>query len=586
MYTTFRGRKSVLLTEVFFFYCWLVNLVGTECSYSTYVLCAVCGIFCLIANAKRDGSLSNREKVWLFLIASLFSIAVMVGNYALFTPLGSLRTKIRIICSFLGGFFLCWNILIWLLNRAVDPDAAKIVSSPYSPRAVFFASFLAISLVDLVYLFSSAYPGVASADSLSTIGQILSGQYNNTMPFWHTMTFRVFFDAGMALFGNINAAVAFFSCGQILFLSACLAYALATLYQAGVPKPVWIAVFLISALTPYNIVYSVTLWKDVLFGAAALLMVTAMYRILSGLGRKMTVHYVLFSIGCIGLSLWRTNGWYVLLVSTLLMSFFLVKRNPKLLLVMVAVLVISWVLIQPLLAFLHIAKTDLVEAFAVPFQQFARYIAEDGWMDEVERELLSMAFDLEKAKEVYSPYCVDPVKFQAFRRENLAFIEGNLSAYVRLYLQFFERRPDLFLQAWVDETKGFWAGGFPDPVYDLGIVPNDFGLVQTAGGNFISHVFDRLFSILVWTDMFHPLFSIGLAVWGIIACCVVNALKKHSTFLLSIPLIVISVGLWFGTPVVAEFRYGYPMMLTAPFLLAVTLFPNKSKVGSVPPDTP
>ena len=183
-----------------------------------------------------------------------------------------------------------------------------------------------------------------------------------------------------------------------------------------------------------------------------------------------------------------------------------------------------------------------------------------------------MAFDLEKIKEVYEPYCVDPVKFQAFRRENLDYIRENLAGYGQLNLQFLVRSPQTYLEAWVDETKGFWGAGFPDAVYDLGVMENGLGIVQTGGGNFLAELYENYFTTVRWMAIFQPLFAVGLHMWASIACCLVNALRKRSESLLSIPLIVLAVGLWFGTPVVAEFRYGYPMMLTAPLIMAVTLY--------------
>lgn len=558
--------------QLFLVYSWLANLAGTNSFYSVYVLCALAGSYFMLQNGQKEYKLSNREKGWLLMFSSLFSIAVMMENYDQFMPLNNFHIQFKIVCSFLGGLLIAWNILASLLAGRLRPGDMEKDSRKGREWGVFAFVFLTVSLIDLLYLFFVAYPGVVSADSLSTIGQILSGKYNNTMPFWHTMTIRIFFEAGMALFDDINAAVACFCCGQVLFLAACLAYAVMTLYQAGVPKPVLAIIYVVYAFVPYNIVYSVTLWKDVLFGAAALLLTTALFRIFKGIGNKAIWNYGVFAFGTMGFCLWRTNGWYAFLAVFAVILLFQRKRCEKLLLVMLAVLVLCWILINPFLAWLGVPGTDSVEALAVPFQQIARYVANDGWMDEYEREFLAVAFDLEKIKEVYEPYCVDPVKFQAFRRENLDYIRENLAGYGQLYLQFLVRSPQTYLEAWVDETKGFWGAGFPDAVYDLGVMENGLGIVQTGGGNFLAELYENYFNTVRWMAIFQPLFAVGLHVWAIIACCLVNALRKRSESLLSIPLIVLAVGLWFGTPVVAEFRYGYPMMLTAPLIMAVTLY--------------
>ena len=132
------------------------------------------------------------------------------------------------------------------------------------------------------------------------------------MPFWHTMLVQVFVKIGLALFGEINRAVACYHVFQISFLAAVFAYALMTLYQIGVPRLCLGAVFFVYGLLPYNIVYSVTLWKDVSFGASALLLATAFYRLLKSVGKPLP-NWVTFVLGALGVSLLRTNGWFAML---------------------------------------------------------------------------------------------------------------------------------------------------------------------------------------------------------------------------------------------------------------------------------
>ena len=39
-----------------------------------------------------------------------------------------------------------------------------------------------------------------------------------------------------------------------------------------------------------------------------------------------------------------------------------------------------------------------------------------------------------------------------------------------------------------------------------------------------------------------------------------------------LPVLVLVLGLWLGTPVYAEFRYAYPMVLCSPMALMTTLY--------------
>lgn len=568
--------KLKIPVQLLLIYAWLASLVGTKNFYSVYALCALLSAVALITVGPNQ--LWGRKKFFGVLLCSiLFSLAAILGNVSLFFHDASLHPKMRTWFAFLGGIIVAWNILSYLLWRASNCVTTQMdeVSGKKHPVLIFLLIFCSIVGLDLLYFVTVAYPGVYSADSLATIGQILTGEYNNTMPFWHTMTVGLVVKPVLNLSGNINIAVAVFIVVQIIFLALCMAYAIMTMYQAGLKGIYILGISVLYILMPYNIVYSVTMWKDVLFAAALLLMTASMYRILSGINGK--EKYFFFIVGALGSCLWRTNGWYAFAVAALFMLILLRKERGgrKFAVIILVIAIVSWILLNPVLVLLDVESTDLTEALAVPFQQFARYVEEDGWMDEAERELLSMAFDLDKAKELYEPYCVDPVKFQAFRRENLDYIKEHLTDYVKLYIQFFERRPDIYLEAWADVTKGFWCGGFPDPIYDMGIVENTIGLIQTAGNNRLGNTLVSCCDCLRYSALLEPLYAIGLHIWVIIACCLVNALCNRRMCLLSIPFIVISVGLWFGSPVIAEFRYGYPMILAAPFILAVTLCPKK-----------
>ena len=161
------------------------------------------------------------------------------------------------------------------------------------------------------------------------------------MPFWHTLTVKLFVSPALALFGDMNMAVACFHVAQILFLAACFGYVIMTLYQVEVPLWFLVGVYAVYAFQPHNIVYSVTLWKDIPFAGAAALFVTALYRLLKGIGKSRFCNYTVFILGALGFSLWRTNGWYAFLVTVLVMAFLLSRKERKLLILMTAVLVIS-----------------------------------------------------------------------------------------------------------------------------------------------------------------------------------------------------------------------------------------------------
>ena len=570
-------RKGAVILRAFFLYIWLTVLAElsvTDTYYSVYLLCAVLGVFCLYDNYKTGRCCEGKQKWALRIFSAVFSASVVFANYELFEPLSVLQNVFEAGCCLAGGYFLGEAVLVYFLDRL--PFVTGIDGRKY-PKAVFLAVFGTIAFIDLLYLFFDAYPGILTVDSVSTIKQVMhDSSYNNTMPFWHTMTVQLFVRPVLALTGDICAAVACFHVAQILFMAACFAYVMMTLHQMDVPVWCLAGVYAVYAFQPHNIVYSVTLWKDIPFAGAAVLFITALYRLLKGIGKSRFLNYLVFVIGALGFSLWRTNGWYAFLVTVLLMVILMGKRQKKLILLMTIVLVVSWLLINPVLTLLGVKATNMVEAFAVPMQQVARVVSEGRELTDRENELLSEIFWMDKVPDYYDPLTVDPIKFETFRYDQVPHILEHKGDYLKLYVSLGLKYPGDYLKAWIDETKGYWNGGYFFWIYTKQMDANPYGIVNTVEGNLIQKLFAAVFRYLEKPAFLQPLVSIGLHVWALVTCTLVNALKKREEFLLGIPLLVLVAGLWLGTPVYSEFRYAYPIILSMPMILAATVFGKKN----------
>ena len=567
------GAKGKLIISFLLAFAWLTALSplsATDTYYSVYLLCGLAGMLCMWEQFRNPRECPQGHKKWLLGFSALFSLAVVLGNYELFEPLSVLENLLDWVLCLAGGVCVGYPIVLWMDTRI--PRQTRI-SRREHPGRVFWGTFLAVAAVDLAYLFFARYPGVLTTDSLTTLQQLLGDEaYNNMMPFWHTMTVKVFVELGLLIFGDINAAVALFHCAQILFLAACFGYAVKTMYEIGLPRWALAAVFLLFAVQPYNIAYSVTLWKDIPFAGAVLLFITALYRILKSVGSR---NYGPLILGAAGMSLWRTNGLLAFGVTFLVLALLLRKSQPRLLKVMLGVLVACWFLMYPFLTLLGIGQTHFVEVLSIPLQQIARVITQGRTLTPEQTDLLGQILILDRVAQVYDPLTVDPIKYEAFQYGNQEYFLNHLWEYGKLYLQLGLTYPADYLKAWIDETKGYWNGGYFYWIYTQGIHENVYGLVASYGSNPVASLYAALFRYVEKLEILQPFTSIGLQVWAIVSCTLVNALKKRRELLLGIPLVVLAAGLWIGTPVYAEFRYAYPFFLAAPFLIAVTVWEKK-----------
>lgn len=568
--------KAFVLFQIFFIYAWLTVLSVlsvTDTYYSAYLFCAVAAVLCIYDNYKNARSFGGDNEITAVIPAGLFSVAVVMANYPLFEPLTVLQNLLDLACCLFGGFFGARAVMLCLLDRLPFPKCEG--HRPYG-IPVFLFVCLSVAAIDLAYLLFAHYPGTLTVDSMSTVREVMGDSpYSNIMPFWHTVTVKVFVDLGLKLFGDMNAAIALFHGVQILFMAVSFGYVIMTMYQIGVPLWFLAASYAVYAFQPYNIVYSVILWKDLPFAVAGLLFITALFRLLKGIGKRKFWNYAVFVFGALGFSLWRTNGWYAFLVTLLVLLILMGKKQKKLLILMMAVLILSWVLINPVLDVLDVQETNFVEAFAVPMQQIARVVSEGRTLTSEETVLLGEIFWMDKLGTMYNPLTVDPVKFETFRYDQVDYILENLSSYLRIYLSIGLRYPLDYLKAWIDETKGYWNGGYDFWIYSKEVVDNSYGITLTLGDNLVARLFGAAFRILEKPAFMQPLTSIGLHVWALAGCAVIHAKKKQEELLLTIPLLVLVLGLWLGTPVYSEFRYAYPVILAMPLILATTLFADK-----------
>lgn len=370
-------NRAVTAGKLALIYGWLTilsPLANSDTYYSVYLLIAVLALVC---GRKESPAWWTGKKEWAaWGLAAFLSLTVVLANYALLEPWYALESKASALILLAGGMCVAHPIIRWVAFTFPMPAAP---GGKRHPAWVFGGSFLLITLINLGYLFGVKYPGILNRDSVTTIRQVMGlEEANNVMPYWHTRLVGVFFQLGMWLTGDINGAVATFHVAQILMMAACLAYGVMTIHQLGAPAWVQLLLAGFCALIPYNIAYSVTLWKDVPFAGALLLMTVAGFRIFAGIGKRQWLNRLLMVLGAVGFSLLRTNGWYAfaVTVAVVLLSGREIRKcmgRPMLL-----VLLGTWFLLNPMLDILQVSGMESTEAFAVPMQQIARVVSRGG----------------------------------------------------------------------------------------------------------------------------------------------------------------------------------------------------------------
>lgn len=213
----------------------------------------------------------------------------------------SLSPSVGIKILFLGGvglgIGLALLLLVLFLTGLNDSPAAR----PGKRR--FRWALFALPMVIIWGIYLLAYwPGMMSADLMDQWGQVLTGQYNNHHPFFHTFT--------IWLLTRIVLSPTIVAIAQIIGLAAVAGCVLAYFEELGVPSAVlWLAGFLF-ALTPINGTMVNTLWKDIPYSTALLALTFLVFRIAQSRGDWLAERGSWAVLGITGVlvALFRHNG--------------------------------------------------------------------------------------------------------------------------------------------------------------------------------------------------------------------------------------------------------------------------------------
>ena len=568
---------------------WMGELLKSDAYRMPYLLIFGAALLCMWNNRKEAAYekplLQKREKRLLWIFSILFSACVTFANYKLYTlqPDDNKWKLLYYAFVFLvlfGGSLTAFGSILLRLTVHSDRLSWQPEEKSGRPAIVFLAVFLPIVLINTTILILCKYPGTVTNDSIWQITQILTDDYSNHHPFYHTLLIRCFLNLGLRLSDdNINFAVALYNCFQIVFMAGCFAFTAMTMRQAGIPKAPVILSALFYIVMPYHIMYSFSIWKDVLFGGFVLLFLLSFFRLLRGIGSR-PAGLLLFAAAGLGICLFRSNGFFVYLLTALLFALLWKKEQKAMLAVMVLVLCGAYVLKHPVLEKLQVSQPDTVEALSIPLQQVAGAISEGCELTEEDRELISHLARPASLGSVYESGLSDPVKNLIRRDGDLTYFSAHKLEYLKLYIRLGLRNPGAYLRAWVEMTKGYWNSGYDYWQWDERVFNNDIGIHRVTRSTILNQLLDEYLHLFTETPFCLLFVSIGLCVWLHLAMLYVGLLRKERIgAFLPVPQLLIVLSLLIATPVYSEFRYVYSLWCCVPAVLILPLCPQTKSVS-------
>ncbi len=467
-----------------------------------------------------------------------------------------------------GMFFMIGKVLTEKINEHLKYAERTEAQSRWWP-----GSFLFLTIAWTPY-FLAYYPGIITWDSLTSLEQVkgVSDLYNH-IPIAYTLLIALFARIGWR-FGDANFGICLFSLVQLLLMAVVLSYSVYWIRtRISKNKVLSFGLLIFYGLNPVIALYSVTMWKDVLFSAWIVLLCLFLADVGMSGGKVLEKKKGLARLGILFLlvAFGRNNGIYVIVLcwTVLLLCY---KNIRKKLFAAGGAVILLIVLVQgPGYKALEIDQAGFAESVGIPLQQISYTIVRDGNLKEEDKEFIEKIIPIRTIEENYSPVLADNIKFNS--EFDTAFFEENKVEFLKLYLRLLPANLPCYVQSYLLSTVGFWH---IEPIEWLGaegVNENEMGIYGVDYLKKCLHLDWRenmsaaLEGMRKW-----PVTNVGLLVWLVFFYILISFIQKQPwKALLALPLVGCWLTIMIATPVCSQFRYVYYYYLILP-VVCVMIF--------------
>lgn len=536
--------------------------------------------FVLIGVFVRTDFRKNKYKKNCIAFSGIFSFMMIIGE-VMYENLYSFGNNFKLLVQpinllyFLGIFNIFYLLFTWTLPYLLELKISQNINAPQKANLIFVLSAIIILLCQMPY-FLNFYPGLLSNDSINQLEIILDGFSNisDHHPVLHTIFIAIPYCIGFGLSNSIETGVAFSTFTQMICLSLTFAYLIKFLYERNVNKLALIMIVLFYAFLPVFGYYSVTMWKDVMFGGFLLLLTIETVKLVEkkeedDLKLKELFRFILVSLLCV---FFRNNAIYMYMI-LVLATFLLPKRFwKKILACMFFVIAFYFVIKGPIFDALHIKKSSSAEYIGMPLQQIGRMAYKEVEFTDEDAKLLNELIPIEELKKTYNPKLSDGIKFNS--KFNVDVFNNNKLEYLKLYVSLVLKHPEIAAEAYLISTLGYWYPGVVHWTVTTEIAENNIGLTTNP---ITTPLLDKIIRALGSRSarILTITWSIALCFWIILIFGYITKKRKGLKYIYAfVPVFGIWATMLLASPVYGEFRYIFgaytclPLFVILPFLVS------------------
>ena len=580
------NKKNIIIKLIMCFFvsfAWM-NIGGLE---STNILLLCVFGSCFIVLTYRDAIINKDTDKKIMIISVILGVLFSL-LYACFADLsGGLENKAFIfiykVSTVAGLFFMFETLLDVCILKAVRfiDEKKNLTRNAFSWKVLLI--YTCIIYICCIPFFALNYPGVLTVDSLNQLGQVMGIiERSNHHPWIHTAIIGLFYNIGYGISGSTYTGIAFYTAFQILMVGLCVGYAIECMYEAGIKKEARIALLICFVMLPYNLMYAVTMWKDILFTMSVLVFTITMIRInMTGSGKDDTTirDSIIFVISALFMCLIRHNGFYAFIATVVIWLFIKRKTLKRYILLSVTVIFISILCSGPLMKACRVTPGEYVYNMCMPLQQVGKVIASGEEITPRQTEWLEKVNTLDYVRAGFDVQCADPM-FAWVLDGDEKYFDSHKAEFIKIWIQIGLKHPLTYIKAFADLTKGYWTPMNPQQTVYFGMSDNDLNLnpKPVIEGPVLIKINELITKLYGMIPIYGLFYSMGGFFWLLLILGAICIASKNAWKLFAfLPSLMLTFTLFIATPLVADLRYGYALLLILPYLCIYTVLYKNDK---------
>lgn len=487
------------------------------------------------------------------------------------------------IIVFIIQFIIFYSILSLtnLLYNRISKKSKKQKDNKFSFKKEWLMCFTILLTFNTIYFLINA-PGFVDYDSFNQLAQALGYvKLNNHHPVVITLIYRFFMLIG-GYFNNYNLGISLISFTQILFTSCSLGYFLAWFRKKTNSRIITLIALLYFICNTVFAGYSIILWKDPIYSIFLLLMTIKLYDIIESEGEILNNKKTILELALLymAISFSRNNG---VIVSILIIVILTVLYRKKMGLYIVNFTSLTFIILVQLLTLNKPGmKTESYEYLAMPLQQIAYTICNDGNISNADRDFLYKMLPEKIWRKYYNPFLNDTIKGNKYF--NLKFLDDNKMEFFKIWIRTLIKNPIKCFKASCMENFGFWSFetksnyGFLDTfIWEKSRYYKLLNLRQT---NYLQKYLGIKFNKNLHQDYNHFI-GAGTLMFIMFTCTyLLLRMKKTKYIICLLPPIINWITIIILTPVAFSLRYVFVLAYALPLLIVLPLISNRKTEGS------